>query len=72
MPKGGVRAVGVVVDLPVPDENLGFEQGVELLDGQHRVADAAAVGLNPGVLPRRVRLDVAGAAAAEAAPVPQG
>jgi hypothetical protein len=47
-----VRAVGVVVDPPVGDEDLSFEQGVELFDGQQLVAYAAAVGLDPGVLPR--------------------
>jgi hypothetical protein len=44
-------AVGVVLDPPVGDEDLGFEERVELLDSQQLVTDAAAVGLDPGVLP---------------------
>jgi hypothetical protein len=66
-----VRAVGVVLDSPVGDEDLGLEECVELLDGQQLVAYAAAVGLDPRVLPGRAGLDVAGATAAEAAPVAQ-
>jgi hypothetical protein len=32
--EGGVRAVGVVLGPPVGDEDLGFEERVELLDGE--------------------------------------
>jgi hypothetical protein len=48
--QGGVGLVGVVVVSPVGDEYLGFEQGVELLDGEEFVAHAAAIGLYPGRL----------------------
>ena len=67
-----MRAVGVVLDPPIGDEDLRFKQGVELFDGEQLVAQTAAVGLDPGVLPGRAGLDVAGARAAVAAPVPQG
>ncbi len=33
-PQGGVGTVLVVLDAPVGDEDLGLEEGVELLDGQ--------------------------------------
>jgi hypothetical protein len=72
MPRADWGAVGVVLDPPVGQEDLGLEQGVELLDGEQLGADAAAVGLDPGVLPGRAGFDVAGAGAGEAAPVPQG
>jgi hypothetical protein len=49
--EGAVGSVGVVLDAPVGDEDLGVEQGVELFDGEQLVADPAAVGLDPGVLP---------------------
>jgi hypothetical protein len=63
---------GVVLDPPVGHEDLRLQERVELFDGEQFVADAAAVGLDPGVLPGRARLDVAGARAGEAAPVAQG
>jgi hypothetical protein len=50
---------------------LGFEEAGELLDGEQLVAHPAAVRLDPGVLPVRARLDIAGTRACEAAPVPQ-
>jgi len=48
-----VGPVGVVLDPPVCAEDLGFEDPVELLDGEQLVAPAGAVGLNPRVLPGR-------------------
>ena len=65
-------SVVVVLGPPVGHEHLGFEEAVELLDGQQLVAHAGAVGLDPRVLPGGAGVDVAGAGAAEAAPVPQG
>ena len=50
-PEGGVWTVLVVLGAPVFDEDLGFEEGVELFDGEQLVADARAVGLDPRVLP---------------------
>ena len=64
--------VGIVLGAPVADEDLGFEEAGELLDGEQLVAHPAAVRLDPGVLPGRARLDVAGTRACEAAPVAQG
>jgi hypothetical protein len=46
-----VRGIGAVLDPPVADEDLGFEERVELFDGQQLVSDAAAVGLDPGGSP---------------------
>ena len=48
---GAVRSVRVVVDAPVLDEDLGFEQVVELLAVEVLVAEAAVERLDPGVLP---------------------
>jgi hypothetical protein len=62
----GVKAVAVVLDPPVGDEDQCFKQGVELFDGEQLVAHTAAVGLDPGVLPGSAGLDVAGARAAVA------
>jgi hypothetical protein len=39
-PEGGVGTVLVVLGAPVGDEDLGLQQGVELLDGQQLVARA--------------------------------
>lgn len=50
-PEGGVGSVVVVLLSPVGDEDLGFEEGVELLDGEELVAHSGGVGLDPGVLP---------------------
>lgn len=61
--------VGVVLGSPVGDKDLGFEQGVELFDGEELVSDSGAVRLDPGVLPRASRFDVAGPRVGEAAPV---
>ena len=70
-PEGGVRPVGVVLDPPGLDEDLGLEQGGELLDVEQLVADAAVEGLDEGVLPRRAGLDVGGPDAGQAAVVAQ-
>src|SRR4051812_20525257 len=57
-----VGSVVIILDAPVGDAGLRFEQ---------RVAPAGAVGLDPAVLPRGAGLDVAGAASAALAPVVQ-
>lgn len=64
--------VVVVLLSPVGDEDLGFEQRVELLDREQLVAHPGSVGLDPGVLPGRAGVDVARAGSGEAAPVPEG
>ncbi len=64
-----VRPVGVVLVSPVGDKHLGFEQGAGLPGREQLIADLAAVGFCPGVLPWRAGLDVAGAG--EAASVSQ-
>jgi hypothetical protein len=53
-------------------KDLSLEKRVELLDGEELVAESRAVGLDPGVLPRTTRFDVARSCAREAAPVPDG
>ena len=55
--EGRVRPVGVVLDPPGFDNDLGLEQGGELLDVEQLVADAAVEGLDEGVLPWRAGLD---------------
>ena len=62
--------VVVVLGPPVGDEDLGLEEGVELFDGEQFVTHTRAVGLDPGVLPGGAGVDVAGAGAVEATPVP--
>ena len=49
--EGAVGPVVVVVDVPVADDGLGFEQGVESFDVEEFVAGAGVEGLAPGVLP---------------------
>ena len=51
-----VGSVGVVLDPPGFDNDLGFEERAELLDVQQLVADAAVEALDVGVLPRRCRV----------------
>jgi hypothetical protein len=46
-----VGSDGVVLDPPVLDQHLGFEQAVEGLDGQQFVAESPAERLDVGVLP---------------------
>ncbi len=48
---GGVGSVLVVVDAPVADEDLGFEERVELPEVEQLVSEPAVEGLDPGVLP---------------------
>ena len=50
--------VGIVLGAPVADEDSGFEEAGELLDGEQLVAHPAAVRVDSGVLPGRARLDV--------------
>ena len=47
-----VRPVDVVVDSPVLEEDLCFEQGVETLAIQELIAESSVERLDPGVLPR--------------------
>ena len=67
-----VRAVGsvfVVVDAPVLDQDLGFEQVVELPAVQEFVAEPAVEAFDPRVLPRRTGIDEHRTDVVEAAPV---
>ena len=48
---GGVGSVVVVVDAPVADDHLGFEEAVELPQVEQFVAEAAVERFDPGVLP---------------------
>ena len=48
---GGVGTVDVVVDAPVLDEDLGFEQVVEVPAVEELVAEPAVEAFDPGVLP---------------------
>jgi len=66
-----VWAVCVVVVSPVGDKYLSFEEAVELFDREQFFAYSTAVGLDPGVLPGRSRVYVAGLRAGEPAPVAQ-
>ena len=47
-----VRSAHVVVDSPVFDQDLGFEQAVELPAVEELVAEPAVELLDPRVLPR--------------------
>jgi hypothetical protein len=62
-----MRPVDVVVDSPVLQEDLGFEQGVEALAVQGLVAETAVERLDPAVLPRSPGIDEDGVG--EPAPV---
>jgi hypothetical protein len=64
-----VRPVDVVVDPPVLEDHLGFEQGVEALAVEELVTEAPVERLDPGVLPRAARIDEHGVGAVEATPV---
>ncbi len=70
--KAAVRPVVVVFELPVPDQHMSLEQGVELLGRPQLVAQARAEGLPERVLPRRARLDIARPRAREATLVSRG
>ena len=52
---GAVGSVLVVVDPPVFDEHLGFEEAVEVPAVEELVAEPAVERLDPGVLPRGTR-----------------
>jgi hypothetical protein len=67
-----VRPVHVVVDPPVLQKDLDFEQGLEALAVQIPVAKPSAERLDPGVLPRRSRIDEDRVGAEEAAPLRDG
>jgi hypothetical protein len=62
-------SVGVVLDAPGFDDDLGLEEAAELLDVEQLVAAAAVEALDEGVLPGRARLDVVGGGAVQPAPV---
>jgi hypothetical protein len=51
--KGGVGSVGVVLDPPGLDHDLGDGQASELLEVEQLVADPSVERLDIGVLPRR-------------------
>ena len=67
---GEVGTVLVVVDAPVADEDVSFEEAVELPRVEQLVAEPAVERLDPGVLPRRSRVD--GHARGAVAPAPLG
>ncbi len=69
--RGAVRAESVVVVAPVLGEDLGFQEGVELFDGEQLIPQAAVGRFDVRVLPLQSGVDVSGAGAGEAAPVPQ-
>ena len=46
-----VWTVHVVVDSPVLDEHLGFEEGIEAVPVEEFVTEPAVEGFDPGVLP---------------------
>ncbi len=54
---GGVRPIRVVVLTPVLDEDLGFEQRIEVPKVQQLVTHPTVERLNPSVLPRRPGVD---------------
>ena len=43
-PEGGLSTVVLVLLSPVGHEHLGFEQGVELLGGEHRMVAGSWLG----------------------------
>src|ERR671910_94401 len=70
--EGRVGSVGVVLDAPGFDDDLGFEEGAELLDVEQLVAGPTVEALDEGVLPGRAWLDVGRRRVVEPAPVAQG
>lgn len=54
---GGVGSVGVIVAAPVFDDHPGFQQRVEAPEVEQFVTQAAVERFDPGVLPRRARID---------------
>ena len=71
-PDRAVWPVGVVVDASVLDEDLGFEEAVELPAVEELVAESPVERLDPGVLPGRPGVDEAGRDIVESAPVRDG
>ena len=69
---GAVGSVLVVVDAPVLDEHLGFEEVVEPPAVEELVAEPAVERLDPGVLPWGAGVDEDRADPVEAAPVGHG
>jgi hypothetical protein len=61
--------IQVVVDSPVLDEDLGFEEGIEAVPVEEFVTQATVERFDPGVLPGRSGVDEDGPGAVEAAPV---
>src|ERR1700710_2834890 len=64
-----VRSVDVVVDAPVLDQDLSFEQVVEVPAVEELVAEPAVEAFDPGVLPWGTGIDENGVDTVEAAPV---
>jgi len=62
-------SVVVVLEAPVVEEELCFEQGVERLQVEQFAAEVPVEGLDVWVLPRRSWLDVGDGRSLEAAPV---
>lgn len=66
---GAVGPVGVVVDSPVFGQHLDLSRRVELAAARELVAETAVEPLDPGVLPRRSRVDQVRPNRVEPAPV---
>ncbi len=69
---GAVGSMHVVVDSPVLDEHLGFEEAVELPAVEQLVSQPAVERLDPGVLPGGTGVDEHGGDIVEATPVGHG
>jgi hypothetical protein len=65
-----MRSVVVVLEAPVFEQELGFEQCVERLHVEQLVAEVSVEGLDVRVLPGGAGLDVGDRDAAETAPSP--
>jgi len=64
--------VDVVVDAVVSDDDSGFEERIELPDVEQIVSEAPVERFDPGVLPRRTRIDEHRVDTAVVAPVSDG
>ena len=53
-----MRSLCIVVDAPLFDDDLGFQEAVEDLAVQQFVPELAVAGLSVAVLPGGARLDV--------------
>jgi hypothetical protein len=69
--QGRVGTVGVVLDSPVLDNDVGLAEVGEVFDVEQLVTDPAVEGLDEGVLPGRAGLDVGTGGAREPAPLAQ-